>query len=650
MAATLEVILKARDELTNVFKNTDVQFSKVALSANKLKTSFNSMLTVATGVAIGYGIKKITEESLRFADGIQKTSDMMNMSTRETQTWDYVMRQAGGSVTDLSSSMQRMQKLAYDASQGNKTAAEAFANLGVSIYDSNGALKLSGPLFADTVRALQNVSNSTERAGKTTAIFGRSAQALNPVLAMSNQELQAQIDNAEKYGQVLSDHAVKSIDSAGDAMENFNVAMKVASAEAISNAIPALESLAKVATKLMAGLSDAALGWDWLIRGKAEADKKIKESDAVTRDLQEWIKLKQEYKDVIATQESLRAKGGALFAPAVLAEAQEGLETVDAILKEINKSLAPTKAEPTKRTTATTDSTGGGVKTQGFNPAGLPSQMNIKAATEAAREEIRVQQEVNVWKEQNDQEQLDNARALWGQAQAAKQELKFSEIALQEEGYGKQLALLQENQMLELQAYDGNEAAITAIKQKHANERIALEEMQKRVNIQNGKAVLDNTVGNLKGIAGQWKQFAGVYKAIAIAQATWDTYSAAQSAYKAMAGIPYVGPALGAIAAGVAVAAGIANVKAITAAKFARGGDFVTTGPQLIMVGDNPGGRERVAVTPESSPNYAGPQGGGHTFIVNDYSGGFVETFRRDLRSGKADKLIADFSVALGLA
>ena len=43
---------------------------------------------------------------------------------------------------------------------------------------------------------------------------------------------------------------------------------------------------------------------------------------------------------------------------------------------------------------------------------------------------------------------------------------------------------------------------------------------------------------------------------------------------------------------------------------FATGGDFVTSGPEMIMVGDNPGGRERVQVTPLSSPNINGPQGG----------------------------------------
>ena len=44
--------------------------------------------------------------------------------------------------------------------------------------------------------------------------------------------------------------------------------------------------------------------------------------------------------------------------------------------------------------------------------------------------------------------------------------------------------------------------------------------------------------------------------------------------------------------------------------QFATGGDFVTSGPQMIMVGDNPSGRERVQVTPlGGDPNINGPQG-----------------------------------------
>lgn len=61
--------------------------------------------------------------------------------------------------------------------------------------------------------------------------------------------------------------------------------------------------------------------------------------------------------------------------------------------------------------------------------------------------------------------------------------------------------------------------------------------------------------------------------------------------------------------AAVVGATGAIQLATIKAQKFARGGDFVTNGPQAIIVGDNPGGRERVQVTPLSSPNIDGPQG-----------------------------------------
>ena len=75
--------------------------------------------------------------------------------------------------------------------------------------------------------------------------------------------------------------------------------------------------------------------------------------------------------------------------------------------------------------------------------------------------------------------------------------------------------------------------------------------------------IASSTAGNLSKIMGE-QTVAG--KAFAVIQATIDTYKGATSAYASLAGIPVVGPALGAVAAGAAIAAGIANVKAITSA------------------------------------------------------------------------------------
>ena len=75
---------------------------------------------------------------------------------------------------------------------------------------------------------------------------------------------------------------------------------------------------------------------------------------------------------------------------------------------------------------------------------------------------------------------------------------------------------------------------------------------------------------------------------------------------------------------------------------FAEGGEFVTQGPQMIMVGDNPGGRERVRVEPESS---SGSIGGGETLVNNIYVDG--ERLFRVITKAIRSKQIPVYSGAL---
>jgi hypothetical protein len=101
---------------------------------------------------------------------------------------------------------------------------------------------------------------------------------------------------------------------------------------------------------------------------------------------------------------------------------------------------------------------------------------------------------------------------------------------------------------------------LTTVELKYAQQ-------QKDFELARQKATLSITAdffGNISKIAGAFgKKGAKIAKAAAIVQTTIKTYESATSAYAALAGIPYVGPALGAAAAGAAIAAGLANVAAI---------------------------------------------------------------------------------------
>lgn len=95
-------------------------------------------------------------------------------------------------------------------------------------------------------------------------------------------------------------------------------------------------------------------------------------------------------------------------------------------------------------------------------------------------------------------------------------------------------------------------------------------------------------------------------KAIALMSVALDTASAIIGMLANPGGPP--GIVLSAMA-GVTGAIQAAAIQATPLPAFALGGDFTTSGPQTIMVGDNPGGREHVSIAPASSPNINGPSG-----------------------------------------
>tara|TARA_B100000287_G_scaffold237947_1_gene223832 strand:- start:285 stop:2078 length:1794 start_codon:yes stop_codon:yes gene_type:complete len=83
---------------------------------------------------------------------------------------------------------------------------------------------------------------------------------------------------------------------------------------------------------------------------------------------------------------------------------------------------------------------------------------------------------------------------------------------------------------------------------------------------------LDMASGALNDMATIMGKESAAGKAAAAAAATISTFSSATKAYDSMAAIPVVGPALGAVAAGAAVVAGMANVKKILSTKTPAGG------------------------------------------------------------------------------
>jgi hypothetical protein len=168
--------------------------------------------------------------------------------------------------------------------------------------------------------------------------------------------------------------------------------------------------------------------------------------------------------------------------------------------------------------------------------------------------------------------------------------------------------LIDQKQILLDQQYADDlisQADYNAATEANTDARIELDKKEKEAKMQNA-AQIAGLLGNLSNLVGK-ETAAG--KSFAVAQATIDTYLAANKAYQSMVGIPVAGPTLAAVAAGVAVAGGLANVKKIISTKVPGGGGGGVSAPsvsaappattaQLPTIGNSPITALGAAMTP----------------------------------------------------
>lgn len=140
------------------------------------------------------------------------------------------------------------------------------------------------------------------------------------------------------------------------------------------------------------------------------------------------------------------------------------------------------------------------------------------------------------------------------------------------------------------------EEEIQAAKNKHLLEQEQLAANQRKQLWQTYVDSIQSTLGDMTSMFNDWYQAAGskhkelfnLYKAASIAETIIATYSSAQKAYDAMAKIPYIGPALAASAAAIAVAAGLARVQLIRQQQMATGGVVMDKGGKIPGVSATP--------------------------------------------------------------
>lgn len=170
---------------------------------------------IATAViGVTKKIYDLARSTANYADQIGDLAEKWGFTTQQIQEFDYWATQNG---TTLEGLLTGMRGLVNNAQAGS----EAFNRLGVSVRNSAGNFKDQRTLFLETITALQQVENQTERNALQFDVFGRAGIELGQVINLTGQQLEDLSQKAQDYGLIISDEAIKKSSDFNDELDTL---------------------------------------------------------------------------------------------------------------------------------------------------------------------------------------------------------------------------------------------------------------------------------------------------------------------------------------------------------------------------------------------------------------------------------------------
>lgn len=186
-------------------------------------------------------------------DEIDKASQKLSISAENYQKLAYAMDMNGASIDDLSKGMKNITTSLAGAQNGVKGASDDFDKLGVSLKNTDGSFKSTEDVLLESIDALSQMEDETQRNALAQQIFGKSASELNPLLNAGSEGIHALMQEAEDYGMVMSQDAVNASATFNDSLTRMQGVFTGLKNNMIGQFMPSISSV-------MDGISDLASG------------------------------------------------------------------------------------------------------------------------------------------------------------------------------------------------------------------------------------------------------------------------------------------------------------------------------------------------------------------------------------------------------
>lgn len=191
---------------------------KISVAAGKMSQKFGDIanktkgLSMAAGGALA-GLAGLAVKAGQNADELNTLSKQTGIATDELQKMQYASDLIDVDVSTITGSLKKLKK-------GIDSNADAFEELGVATKE-NGQFRDITDIFYDTVDALSQIPNETERDIKAMEIFGKSADDLAGIIDDGGASLKSLGEEAENLGVIISDEDLEKANELNDTLDRL---------------------------------------------------------------------------------------------------------------------------------------------------------------------------------------------------------------------------------------------------------------------------------------------------------------------------------------------------------------------------------------------------------------------------------------------
>ena len=249
---------KSLKDLQTAAANSNATMQKIAQTAEKVGDGANKVANATKGlssaaagglVALGGMAVKAGQD----ADELNTLAKQTGLSTEALQKMSYAADLIDVDLGTITNAVKKMKK-------GLDKNADTFEQIGVAVKDANGEYRATEDIFNDTVAALGQISNETERDIIAMDLFGASADELAGILDDGGKALKELGDEASQKGLIISQEDLDAANELNDTLDKLKAQLSgsfgqaaVKVAEALT---PVLEKVAEVITKISEKLAE----------------------------------------------------------------------------------------------------------------------------------------------------------------------------------------------------------------------------------------------------------------------------------------------------------------------------------------------------------------------------------------------------------